>query len=154
MSKADIAAFADKKWILSHLEILNKMYQISTGFQLKRSTSFLPQGDREIVFFILFLKKVKTTCIYITDRHIMYQELFNSILSFDRRVLHRRGSEEASWKRKGNAAWNGRLSCLLVRPSQRGDRRFALEQHRPWTRRSVNHRKTVTRTFDLPPLLW
>ncbi len=33
MSKADIAAFADKKWILSHLEILNKMYQISTGFQ-------------------------------------------------------------------------------------------------------------------------
>ena len=59
MSKAEIAAFADKKWLLSHLEFLNKMYQISTGLQLKRSTSFLPQNDREIVIFIIFFKKVK-----------------------------------------------------------------------------------------------
>ena len=62
MSKADIAAFADKKWILSHLEILNKMYQISTGFQ----------SDGFFCFIFIVQQKKQNRLFIINDSPICY----------------------------------------------------------------------------------
>ena len=53
----NFVSFADKKWILSHLEILNKMYQISTGFQLKRSALILLKNCLRNQMIVIFARK-------------------------------------------------------------------------------------------------